>query len=266
MSSTRRALSHTYAQTNLQIYNQLLSNGYSDRDLQLVRQCYDLATVLFSGLYRPTGKPFLAHLVSTASILVEAEARPAVVGAGLLHAAFTHGDFGIAFPSRRRRNTVRRSTSTEVEDLVVRYTALAWTDASIAALQNDAMALATERKDVILIRLANELEDALDLGLMYCRKGEARQIEISEYLEILATIARNLEHCELATSLVEAASTYRVELMLPAVIRTEKLSSYSSISPSYRMRFTVRAARALFGAARPALDHVAGLMAAKSKG
>ncbi len=44
----RRSL-YRYAQTNIQLYEQLIDAGYSDSDLICVRGGYDLAVRLFSG-------------------------------------------------------------------------------------------------------------------------------------------------------------------------------------------------------------------------
>ena len=85
---------HDLAQTNLQLYNQLVARGWSDPELASARRAYELATDLFAGQLRPSGKTFVAHLVGVASALVTSGARAELVVAGLVHAAYTHGDFG----------------------------------------------------------------------------------------------------------------------------------------------------------------------------
>ena len=60
---------HSCAQTNIQLFNQLRRDAYSDGDLNLVRHAYESAMVLFSGRFQPSGKSFIAHVVGTASIL-----------------------------------------------------------------------------------------------------------------------------------------------------------------------------------------------------
>ena len=40
---------HDYAQTNIQLYNQLRRGCYSELELERIRNAYDLAIVLFSG-------------------------------------------------------------------------------------------------------------------------------------------------------------------------------------------------------------------------
>src|SRR5262245_13883641 len=114
-----------YAQTNLQLYTQLRRAAYTDTDLGLVRAGYDLAMNLFSASFRGSGKPLLSHLVGTASILASIGRSPAVVTAGLLHAAYALGDFGDGRfgTTDAKRARVRMAVGSEVEDLVARYTA-----------------------------------------------------------------------------------------------------------------------------------------------
>ena len=60
----------TYAQSNLQLFNQLIANGYSESELVCVVNAYKLIMNLFTGIFRSSGKTFLAHLIGTASVLV----------------------------------------------------------------------------------------------------------------------------------------------------------------------------------------------------
>ena len=71
-----------YAQTNIQLFNQLRRDGYSKTDLDLVRDAYELAMVLFSGRFQPSGKSFIAHVVGTASILASRSVARARRGRG----------------------------------------------------------------------------------------------------------------------------------------------------------------------------------------
>ena len=75
-----------YAQTNLQLYAQLRRANADESDLALVRRGYDLAMHLCPASFRGSGKPLLAHLVGTASILASLGQPTRVVTAGLLHA------------------------------------------------------------------------------------------------------------------------------------------------------------------------------------
>src|SRR5690349_6606442 len=119
---------HSCAQTNIQLFNQLRQDAYSDGDLKLVRHAYELAMVLFSGRFQPSGKCFIAHVIGTASILAWLRLPAPVVAAGLLHNAYGNGDFGDGRkgPTRSRRRRIRESLGPEVETYVAKFSALYW--------------------------------------------------------------------------------------------------------------------------------------------
>ena len=155
-----------HAQTNLQLYNQLTSLGWDEPALVLVRDAYGLASQLFSGQVRPTGKTFISHLVGTASVLASVGEHPTVVAAGLLHAAYAEGEFGDGSRgfSPHKRRTLVEAAGTYVECLVAVYTHLPWHPSLLAGL---AANLDAEPREVVLIRLANEVDDWADGGLRY---------------------------------------------------------------------------------------------------
>ena len=117
-----------YAQTNLELYAQLGAAGYGEAAVPATAAAYMLAARLFAGLHRASGKVFLAHVVGTASVLVEARARLDVVLAGLVHAAYTHGEFGDGWTgaTAAKRAQVRAAIGAEAETLVDRYARWPW--------------------------------------------------------------------------------------------------------------------------------------------
>ena len=58
-----------FAQTNLQLLSQMQDAGYAAAEVDRVRAAYAAVLPLFAAHFRGSGKPFLAHLVGTASIL-----------------------------------------------------------------------------------------------------------------------------------------------------------------------------------------------------
>lgn len=153
-----------YAQTNVQLYEQMRRAGASADDVAAVARAYALAAQLFSAQFRGSGRPFLAHLVGTASILAAHGAARDVIAAGLLHAAYESGDFGAALPGPRAasRRTVRAAVGEPVEALVKAYDAVRWPPEP--DLEGQLAALDPGRaRAVLTLRLANELEDALEL-------------------------------------------------------------------------------------------------------
>ena len=78
------------AQSRYALREQALARGYVAAEVQWFEKGCDLATLLFDGLYRPDGRPFLSHAIGTASALVRYDLQAPVVMAGLLHAAVSH--------------------------------------------------------------------------------------------------------------------------------------------------------------------------------
>jgi (p)ppGpp synthase/HD superfamily hydrolase len=87
----RKFMRAGYTQTNLQLYAQLRRSVADGADLTLVRNGYDLALRFCPASLRGSGKPLLAHLVGTASILARIGRPPRIVTAGLLYAVYVFG-------------------------------------------------------------------------------------------------------------------------------------------------------------------------------
>lgn len=169
-------LPHVYAQTNVQLFEQMLAAGFSTEDVELTSKAHELAVRLLHGLFRPEGEHFVTHLVGTASILVRYEARLPIVLAGLLHAVYDFGEFGglrRGFTPRRRK-LVRDVVGDETEGIVHRYTCYPWTMPVVESLPGRITELSQEERELVLMRLANELEEGADVSLLYC-PPEARQ-------------------------------------------------------------------------------------------
>lgn len=189
-----------YAQTNLQLYNQLRVEEYSNDELKLIAQAYQLTLNLFTGQFRSSGKTFIAHLVGTASILASFHVSSKIVAAGLLHAVYSQGDFGGLGKqgiSQAKRERVRQAVGRDVEEYVARYTALTWDASQIYKIHSHLEKLEAIDKDVLLIRLANELEEYLDLGLLYC--GESKhQLYQDHDTQLMVQMADHLGYSALA--------------------------------------------------------------------
>jgi (p)ppGpp synthase/HD superfamily hydrolase len=167
---------YSYAQTNIQLFRQLRSQGYPPDEIAAVCCSYELALQLCTSLYRPSGKTFIAHLVGTASILGSLRVPINLVAAGLLHSAYTHGDFGggPGVVTLGNREEVKSIAGAETEEYVARYADLGWNLENIQVVHAKLYELDRVDRDVVLIRLANELEDLLDRGLVYCSLAEHR--------------------------------------------------------------------------------------------
>ncbi len=191
------------AQTNIQLYGQMLAAGYGMQQVAGVREAYALAAKMFAGQLRPEGRPFVCHVVGVASILAMIDASPATITAGLLHSAYTHGDFGLGKGqfSRRARGEVAAVAGPQVERVVASYSNHRWNAASVADWIAKAGRLDTDERQIAVIRLADTIEDALDFGLQLCAKQENPNRDISP--ESLVDLANALGYAALAMSLRE---------------------------------------------------------------
>jgi len=204
-------------QTNLQLLNRLRRGGYPDGDVAQIKVAYDYVAGKFAGWFRASGKPFLAHLVGTAGILAAVRARAAVVAAGLSHALYAQGEQAAGAPglTRAMRAEVRRALGAETEDRVARYAMLEWNVRALAALRDRLPALATADREVVLIRLANELDDHLDLAVLCCGNAEDRRGKISAGLRLASEIARDLGVPELGAASTERSTRRSPPSCLP---------------------------------------------------
>jgi len=237
-----------YAQTNLELYTQMCAEGYDGDAQQSVLHAYTLAMHLFAGLYRPSGKVFVAHLVGTASALVEARARLPVVVAGLLHAAYTHGEFGDGW---RGMTTVKRTRVATVvggdaESLIARYTAFRWQCEALSSLRTALSGLDDTDRHVILMRLANELDDHLDLGILRCSDAE-RRLNLLEGLAVCVDLARDLGQYRLADALAEAFAACRAAKIPAATSHSSGGGSFLLAPASHRPTLRIRLAHWMAG-------------------
>jgi (p)ppGpp synthase/HD superfamily hydrolase len=184
---------HSYAQTNIQLFLQLRGEDYSQSDISVVCRAYELAIQLCSGLYRPSGKTFIAHLVGTASILGSLRLPINLVTAGLLHSTYTHGDFGAGpgVVTAADRQEVKRIVGADCEEYIARYAELVWNLANMQTVYAKLDELDGIDRDVILIRLANELEDLLDRGSLYCATAEHRTRHRQTVGQLILDIAKS---------------------------------------------------------------------------
>ena len=229
---------HSYAQTNIQLFNQLQRLGYPPSDLETAVSAYGLAMTLMTGRFRPSGKTFLAHLVGTASILASLRAAFPVVAAGLLHAAYSAGDFGdgVAGVSDARRARVRSVAGERAEEYVFRYQALSGSDSSIRSVSSGLEDLAPMDRDVVLMRIANELEEFLDLGILY--GGERKRLATSEAhrCRLLIEMARRLGFPALSAELEQAVADCAAAVLPAELLRHGAPDSSFLLAPASYQR------------------------------
>jgi (p)ppGpp synthase/HD superfamily hydrolase len=238
----------SYAQTNIQLYGQLFQAHWPDADLRSVQAAYGLAMKVFSGHFRPNHKPFLAHLVGTASILATHGGDAMIVAAGLLHSAYSHGEFGDGSRgmTSAKRRTVRRAVGETCESLIAHYTSLRWKLSEIVALTTGADQLSALDRTVTLVKLADVLEDHLERGMAYSPNKHlpgGNDAE-GEWRDAFVRLAAALGHDRLAAELQVAFGPTH-ERPVPDFLLGDKPGSFVMAPISHRMRTTVRLGRLL---------------------
>lgn len=154
------------AQTNLQLDRQLEGLNWPEPDRGAIADAYRLAVELFGGAIRSSGKPFLCHLVGTASVVAASGGSADLVAAGLLHAAYDVGHFGDGTGrSPGHVRTVRASVGDRVEAFVAAYHRLEVSHEVVASLEARADRLSPHERRMLLLVLANEVDDHLDGGV-----------------------------------------------------------------------------------------------------
>lgn len=143
------------AQTNLELYAQAIGAGYSRTNLRRLGAAYLFGLRQVYPLARGSGKPFIAHLVGTASLVMASGCHEDWVLAALLHALYQNRiPFEGAISPTDRRNRVADEFGAGVADLIHRYS-----DFESAKLDCYATDQLAEQGDVLTLRLADELED-----------------------------------------------------------------------------------------------------------
>jgi (p)ppGpp synthase/HD superfamily hydrolase len=234
-----------YAQTNVQLFNQLQSQGYTKQDRERVREAYEFAMHLFTGLFLPSGKTFIDHLVGTASILASLHVPVEVVTAGLIHAAYLHGDFGDGSNgiSEAKRTEVRSAVGEAIEEYVDRYNRLLWSPEKILSLHKSPSSLSPVDRNALLMRLVNEFEHELDLGGLYVRHNREEQEWHQRYIEnyghLMAQLAERLGFPSLST---EMTSTFEkvISARVPMIPSTQSSRNATGllVPKSYRVRLS----------------------------
>ena len=229
-----------YAQTKIQLFNQLRCGGYSNTELDCILRAYELVIILLTSRYRPSGKTSIAHAVGTASILSSLDVRPVVVAAGLLHAIYIHGDFGGGASGISSAKLVRRAVGNEVEEYVARYASLGWTDQTISAIHDGLHELGPIDRDVVLLRLANELEDNLDWGILYCSNADARRQSTQRMGHTVVEIAAELGFPGMAAELEQAfKGTALAEIPVELQGQYSQTGDFLIVPRSYRRPLSV---------------------------
>jgi (p)ppGpp synthase/HD superfamily hydrolase len=228
------------AQTNLQLFQQMRANGYSEAELAMVSDAYQLAIKLFASQFRACGRPFVTHLIGTSAVLVWLKAPVHVVVAGLLHSVYQSGDFANSLEgmTAAKRGLVRAVVGKQAEELVTAYTIGSRSLAGIEQSYARFAMMSADEREVLLMQLANELDDYRDLAANYAANSSERIGVIQRSGEQQAEMAERLGHPELARALRETY-TRSIEAVIPAPLRSQFENARAVIPQSCRLRYGI---------------------------
>jgi hypothetical protein len=224
------------AQTNVQLYRQLRDAGVADDELARVRAAYELGVELFSGRYRRPHRPFIEHLVGTASIVADVDGRPSMVLAALLHAAYPRGDWGGRAAGARERDAVRRVVGPEAEALIWQYAQIpSKLDALELWVEGHRHAPSPLAADLVVLALANQVEELQD---------QPEEDPVPPTIKMLVDAAKDLGADEIGTQIVDI-STETASLRLPSALEGPPYPGYVLLPRSARRLLRLRIRRAL---------------------
>ena len=214
-----------FAQTNIQLYEQCAGLRYSNDELALIRRAYECAQHWQGHLYRSCGRPFLTHLIGTASILASHGARPIMVAAGLLHASYLSGTLatdgkGIT-PEKRQQ--VGGLVSPAVEYWAYLYAMFDWKGASISDLVANVERMLVPVAKTVLIKLANDLEEYVSLSTRYSPQADDA---LRRWSPLYSEVTRLFGMPHLTERVKKTLQEDR-GLTAPPVLQAPKRASYS---------------------------------------
>lgn len=217
-----------YAAHYPQLMNQLLERGAKETELVRIKRAYEFSMRLFDGSYRAQNVPLLNHLVRTSSIVIAEHGSIEAAAATLLHSAYIFGRFGDGRKGERtevHRKEIIENTDGSIEEIVALYHSTPFRTPEVLKkhIQNLPNCPKTLR-EVLLMRLANELEDYLDLAMIYRRDYPYREI-LKRDAQLMLELARGLGHDSLA---LELETTFRATLdrQLPECLKTHQRDAF----------------------------------------
>lgn len=180
------------------------ARGYTAGDIVNIKSAHWTALLLSSGGYRPCGRPFINHLIGTASVLAHFGFEARLIVAALLHASYTHAP-KMRGPAQETVNAVARilgGASSPIDRMVRAYTLRGQRWAELVRLANWEDVATTEDADTAIIAMASLIEMRLS--------GEIRSTGRMDDDDDHAMLAKADEICDII-GVPGLAQTLRIE-------------------------------------------------------
>ena len=196
--------------------------GYSTNELRTLSDACARAQMVMNAGYRPCGRPFLNHLIGTASVLLRYRFRIQVVAAGLLHAMYTHCPPIGAGPQAMigQVEAMLGGRDSPIERLVHDYTLRE----STTGMEGPAAIgeWTTHDAEILMIVAANEIDMHLSGEIRYSGRSDGLS---PATLDAIEAVARRL-------GAPGIASTLRRAIAAPAPVAAEM---QTRVTASYRI-------------------------------
>lgn len=218
-------------QTPSSLARQAQQAGYSETDLQRIARAYRAALVLANGGYRPCGRPFINHLVGTASVLVHYGLETRLIEAALLHTAYTHS---LPRDPQHRHATLQRiaaclgAPGSALERSVRHYTLRQPRLQHLLDTRTTVDALRLDDLETLLLDAANEIDMLLSGEVAASGR---RDLAAPELVQLIVLACARLGISGLGRTLVAARNVLQ-ETAAPTLVRAPAYGSFRLIEGS----------------------------------
>jgi hypothetical protein len=223
------------AQTVGALYRQLHAAGYGPNQLRAVQKCFAFSNRAFSGVHHGCGKPLICHLVGTASAVTAMDARVEMVCAGLTHALFERG----LFQEQGSQTRLEAEFGPSVYRLIAAFGRFRWDDETIAAFAAQPSFANETFRSMLILRLANEMDDIANMGLALGPRREP----VRGRIENCARIADGLGLREAARTLALLLDEHENFAAWAGALNSGTLAPYR-VLPNFLAYLRMRWARA----------------------
>jgi len=194
------------AQTNGALLQQMHDAGNPTDALRRIQRVYNECLELFLGQHRGSGRPFVCHLVGTASIVAQAGGSTDMIVAALCHSLFGYAVFrdGRTIYAPKNRNRIKEAIGADAFELVRQYDKFQWSNDAIAEMASRAAPGDDLTRSLWVIRLANEIDDMSNCSMALAPKHGPLQDRLAN----CAVMARKIGEERLALTLDHLAAQY----------------------------------------------------------
>lgn len=184
------------------LYKKINTYIHHEKDLNLIREAYELAASKHEGQLRKSGEPYIIHPLNVAMILADLHVGPNTIISAILHDIVEDTDCTLEFIKEKFGSDVA-----SIVDGVTKVTQMKFTSLEKQQAENHQKMIIAMARDirVIVVKLADRLHNLRTLEFQRPEK----QVRISqETLEIYAPLAHKLGMFKIKAELEDTALKY----------------------------------------------------------